>query len=207
MIIKKSYQTKPPICYNIKMRPGYLAGYVGNVPRRLGDFGWKDEIEPMPGAPPPPPCPPKKKCPDPKGPKPVKLKDYIQDPRCKEKGHRMMSIKCEGKDCDPGETEWSCEEDPIYKKLVTKEKSSTKKISQVKEKVKLEMEMKRLKEKRSQLKLEKQRRIKEAERIRLEQQLFQRRQEEKAMMKNYLILGGGGLVVIGLLTLIFKLKS
>jgi len=96
-------------------RPGNLSGFIGMVPKQFGG-GDKWDYEPPP-APPPAPTPVQK-------PAPKSIKDYKQDSRCP-KGERMSVIPCEGPECDPGEQEGECDDDPIYTGLEDEAEGTT----------------------------------------------------------------------------------
>jgi hypothetical protein len=98
-------------------RPGNLSGFRGMVPknqRSLGNFsGGKSDYEPPPAPPPDPTATPAQL-------KPVKLSPtitYQQDTRCP-KGEKMTQVACVGPDCDPGEKENDCADDPKYDTLL-----------------------------------------------------------------------------------------
>ena len=85
-------------------RPGYLSGghmkprQLGGVGSTLGYFG-KGSMNLPPSAP--------------SGPVPP---GYTQDPKCPT-GQKTVTQPCSGGDCDPGETENSCQPDPEYSRL------------------------------------------------------------------------------------------
>jgi len=99
-------------------RPGNLNGFEGLVSRvrrkallNFGDLGGKS-FAPLPTAP---------------GQKALDYainsktkKYYQQDPRCPE-GESMQKVACVGADCDPGEMEDDCTDDPFYLEFPEKE--------------------------------------------------------------------------------------
>lgn len=190
----------------IERRPGYLNGFVGMVPRRITFHGihgimdrfrggsGKGDFEPPPEPPPPSEVP----LPPIAGPKPKTIKEYIathQDKRCPE-GERIKTVPCEGADCDPGETEGDCRDDPVYVELakVGEEEILRKEVKQ--------MELQEGERKREELRQESIRRQMVQEDV-----LYQRRAQEQAMIQKAAIFGVGGIAVLLVGTLIFKAVS
>jgi hypothetical protein len=180
------------------MKPGYLADYDGSfgvfkrLGRKMGLSKAKRRHAPTPGPPPapqPPACPPGKVCPKPGDPIPKSMNEYRQDPRC-EKGHIMKRI---------GQN-WRCTKDPVFEQLKKKEE-------QKKEEEKLEAELKKLQQEELALKREQQRRLEQEQSMLLQQQLMARRAREQASMRQFIILGVGGLGILSLLTVIYKLVT
>ena len=105
---------------------GEFNGFSGS---RIGGFGYfgkgKGAPAPVPAAPPPPPpvdamsIEAIRMRPVPKDPS-----LYRQDPRCA-KGEITAMVPCEGSDCDPGEMEPDCIDDPIYIKMMSQQTSSS----------------------------------------------------------------------------------
>jgi hypothetical protein len=99
-------------------RPGNLSGFRGMVPRNqrsLSNFSGssKWDYEPPPAPPPDPTASPAQL-------KPLKLSPtitYQQDTRCPD-GEKMTQVACTGADCDPGERENDCADDPRYETLM-----------------------------------------------------------------------------------------
>ena len=98
-------------------RPGYLSS--GHMkPRQLGAFGstlgyfGKGSTNPPPAPAPSGPVPP----------------GYTQDPKCPT-GQKTVTEPCSGGDCDPGETENSCQPDPEYSRLQQTSQAGTRSVS------------------------------------------------------------------------------
>jgi len=181
-------------------RPGYLNGFQGMRPKHrirrrakgLGMFG-KGTFVPSPGAAPPPPA---------TGAEPLSVDEYLQtrqDKRCPE-GEMQKMVACAGADCDPGEQEPDCVDDPLYRELDAKEKMlEEEKV--LKQELK-QIELQAAEEKRNRLRDES-----IAREMQQEQEIFEQRAVEQANMQKAAIFGVGGIAVLMIGTLIYKMVT
>jgi len=173
------------------LRPGFIGNYSGTKAVFNGLFdrggGSKGDFEPPPE--PPPSTGPEQFT-------EIKLPDgtvYPQDKRCPE-GQKMSQVPCTGPDCDPGEMDYECADDPAFEKIVAKAEAD---------------EKRRLKKAEEQAKImEQQQALAEQAEIRrqqIEEQRAIQRVQEAETIKRFTILGVAGIGVLTLGLIIMKI--
>jgi len=181
----------------IGRRPGYLNGFHGMTPRRITFHGFSAAAGK--GAFEPPPEPPPEALPHvpPPGPLPRTIEEYLkthQDKRCPE-GEKTESIPCQGADCAPGEKETECRDDPIYKEVELLEEEI------------LRQELKQIEIQEAEEKREELRRKSIARQMIQEEVLARQRTQEQAVIQKAAIFGIGGIAVLLIGTLIYKMVA